>query len=84
MSTLRRTPEEVRTLGLDALRNALGTVDMIRFIQLYSPGTGDYTAERRAAIERGEYGTPSSGTDEDAPSESSLESGRELVGAGSA
>jgi hypothetical protein len=81
MSTVRRTPEEVRTQGLEALRAALGTVDMIRFIQLYSPGKGDYTAERRAAIERGDLGAPSSGDDEDGSTTASLEPDRELAGA---
>lgn len=84
MSTLRRTPEEVRTIGLEALRAALGTVDMIRFIQMYSPGKGDYTAERRAAIERGELGAPGSDIDDEVSIETSSGVARHLVGAGAA
>ena len=38
--------EDLRRAGLDALRRELGEVGMVRFIQQFHPGTGDYTAER--------------------------------------
>ena len=40
-------PEEIRQQGLEALRDRLGLVGMIRFLQQISPGTGDYTVDRR-------------------------------------
>lgn len=39
--------EQIRQEGLKALRETLGTVGMIKFIQMYSDGFGDYTQERR-------------------------------------
>ena len=37
---------EVRKAGLEALKNALGPVGMVRFIQQYENGCGDYTKEK--------------------------------------
>jgi len=39
-------PLEIRTIGIEALKDALGLVGMIKFMQQYNPGYGDYTAER--------------------------------------
>ena len=47
MNTREMTPEQIRTKGLEALVRELGTVGMIRFIQLFEPGSGDYTKERK-------------------------------------
>jgi hypothetical protein len=33
-------------LGLEALRKSLGPLGMVRFLQQYETGTGDYTKER--------------------------------------
>lgn len=44
---MQQTPEEIRQQGLEALRERLGVVGMIRFLQQISPGTGDYTVDRR-------------------------------------
>jgi len=38
--------ENIREEGLKALRTNLGAVGMIKFIQMYSNGEGDYTNER--------------------------------------
>ena len=38
--------EDLRRAGLDALRRELGEVGMVRFIQQFHPGTGDYTTDR--------------------------------------
>lgn len=38
--------DEIRREGLEALRHELGLVGMVRFIQLFYKGSGDYTAER--------------------------------------
>jgi hypothetical protein len=37
---------EIRKTGLQALREALGPVGMVRFIQQYESGQGDYTKEK--------------------------------------
>ncbi|MDR3325527.1 MAG: hypothetical protein LBS82_06055 [Spirochaetaceae bacterium] len=37
---------EIRQAGLKALQNALGPVGMIKFIQQYENGVGDYTKEK--------------------------------------
>jgi hypothetical protein len=37
---------EIRKTGLQALREALGPVGMVRFIQQYENGYGDYTREK--------------------------------------
>ena len=39
--------EEIRRAGLDALARELGPVGLIRFLQQFETGWGDYTAERR-------------------------------------
>ena len=38
--------EEIRRLGLEALTRQLGPVGMVRFLQQFEMGQGDYTAER--------------------------------------
>ena len=42
--------EKIRQEGLKALREKLGPVGMIKFIQMYSDGEGDYTKERREKL----------------------------------
>jgi hypothetical protein len=42
----RRTLNEIRSLGIAALREALGPVDAIRFLRMFDHGGGDYTADR--------------------------------------
>jgi hypothetical protein len=42
-----KTLQEIHDEGIDALCKALGPVDMIRFIQMYDQGKGDYTRERK-------------------------------------
>lgn len=37
---------EIRKIGIDALADALGPVDMARFLQSFDLGSGDYTKER--------------------------------------
>jgi hypothetical protein len=39
------TPSEVRRVGLSALRQALGPVGTVRFLQQFESGRGDYTRE---------------------------------------
>ena len=40
------TPETLRQAGLDALRRELGVAGMVRFLQQFEMGGGNYTAER--------------------------------------
>jgi hypothetical protein len=42
------TLEEIRRAGLEALAEKLGPVDMVRFLQQFETGRGDYSAEREA------------------------------------
>lgn len=51
--TAERTLEQVRETGINALAAALGPSDMIRFLQLLSNGSGDYTEERRRTLKDG-------------------------------
>jgi hypothetical protein len=40
------TLEEIRVAGLRALSRDLGAVGLVRFLQQFEMGSGDYTAER--------------------------------------
>jgi len=40
------SPAEVRKAGLKALNDTLGPVGMVRFLQQYENGRGDYTKEK--------------------------------------
>ncbi len=46
MTTSTRSMDEIRRAGLEALHRELGPVGMIRFLQQFGMGSGDYTAER--------------------------------------
>jgi len=46
MNPATMTLEEVRRTGLQALSRDLGPVGLIRFLQQFEVGYGDYTAER--------------------------------------
>lgn len=46
MNSTTMTLEEIRIKGLQALSQNLGVVGLIRFIQQFETGYGDYTAER--------------------------------------
>jgi hypothetical protein len=50
-NTALRTPMSLQKAGLDALVEALGTVDAIRFIRLFDNGHGDYTSERHEYLD---------------------------------
>jgi len=41
-----RSTEEIRMIGIEALAEALGPVDAVRFLQSFDMGRGDYTKER--------------------------------------
>ena len=42
--------EKIRQEGLKALKDKLGPIGMIKFIQMYSDREGDYTKERRKKL----------------------------------
>jgi hypothetical protein len=37
---------QIRQLGIEALTQALGPVGMVRFLQQFDTGSGDYTRDR--------------------------------------
>jgi len=45
------TPNDIRTKGLKALAEALGPVGMVRFLQQFDIGKGDYTKDRKKWLE---------------------------------
>lgn len=44
------TPHDRNVKGLHALAEALGPVGMVRFLQHYEQGQGDYTAQRKLLL----------------------------------
>ncbi len=46
MKVRQTNPAILRKLGLEALSKSLGPLGMVRFLQQYETGTGDYTQER--------------------------------------
>ncbi|MCM1104729.1 MAG: hypothetical protein NC409_11575 [Clostridium sp.] len=45
------TPTEIRNAGIKALQETLGPVGMVKFIQQYDTGYGDYTKEKQEQTE---------------------------------
>jgi hypothetical protein len=41
-----KTLNEIRKEGIEALAKALGPIGMVRFLQSFDTGSGDYTKER--------------------------------------
>ncbi len=50
IDTATATLDEIRRAGVEALRRELGVVGMVRFLQQYETGTGDYTEERQQIV----------------------------------
>ena len=48
MSVMKKTDAQVRILGLQAVQRELGIVGLIRFMQQFEQGEGDYTHDREA------------------------------------
>ena len=44
---MHRTLDQIRRTGLTALRTRLGRAGMIRFLQQFETGQGDYAEQRR-------------------------------------
>ena len=49
---MQRTLDEVRREGLEALEQRLGRADMIRFLQQFETGSGDYSRQRHDWVDR--------------------------------
>jgi len=47
-----RTLDQIRHEGLEALRQRLGAADMVRFLQQFETGSGDYAAQRRDWVDQ--------------------------------
>jgi hypothetical protein len=46
MSAQPMTLEQIRVIGLEALHRALGPVGLVRFLQQFETGAGDYSVDR--------------------------------------
>lgn len=51
MSTQTMSPTVLRKAGLEAVAKALGPLGMVRFLQQFETGVGDYTKERERLLE---------------------------------
>jgi hypothetical protein len=49
---ITRTLEQIRLIGLEALSRELGPVGMIRFLQQFETGHGDYSSERHQWLDQ--------------------------------
>lgn len=49
---MRLTQDEIYRQGLEALRDRLGRAGMIRFLQQFEKGHGNYASERREWVDR--------------------------------
>jgi hypothetical protein len=50
VDTLITNQSELRHRGFQALTEALGWVNAVRFLRQYDPGAGNYTEERRTLL----------------------------------
>ena len=50
MSSIIADPVELRRRGFEAIAQALGWVNAVRFLHQYEVGQGDYTRERDAFL----------------------------------
>lgn len=52
MKRRKISPVEIRDRGLEALAEALGPVGMVRFLQQFGTGSGNYTKDRAQWLEK--------------------------------
>lgn len=50
MQTHELSPAQLRQRGIEALVQALGAVGMVRFLQQFDQGSGDYTRDREMVL----------------------------------
>jgi hypothetical protein len=49
---MQRTPEQIRSRGLAALKRELGVAGMLRFMQQFDPGSGNWAVERHRWLDQ--------------------------------
>ena len=49
---MQRNLDDVRREGFEALRDRLGRTEMIRFLQQFETGRGDYSKERHEWVDK--------------------------------
>ncbi len=52
MNIQTMTPQQIRVAGMAALSRELGVVGMIRFMQQFEMGQGDYSRDRRQWLDQ--------------------------------
>ena len=52
MTVATMTLEQIRVIGYRALLRELGPVNLVRFLQQFETGYGDYTQERREWLDQ--------------------------------
>jgi len=52
MNVQMMTPQQIRVAGLAALSRELGLVGMIRFMQQFEMGQGDYSKDRHGWLDK--------------------------------
>ncbi len=52
MNVQMMTPQQIRIAGLEALSRKLGVVGMIRFMQQFEMGRGDYSRDRHQWLDQ--------------------------------
>ncbi len=52
MNVQLMTPQQIRVAGLAALTRELGLVGMIRFMQQFETGQGDYSSDRHQWLDK--------------------------------
>lgn len=57
MTTQTWTLDQIRRAGLSALARELGPVGMVRFLQQYETGEGDYSAQRHSWLDAADVGS---------------------------
>lgn len=50
MNTQEMTLEQIRVVGLEALARELGPTGLIRFLQMFEKGQGNYSEERETIL----------------------------------
>jgi hypothetical protein len=52
MGIKAKTPDEIRKEGVAVLSRELGPIEMVKFLQQYDMGEGDYTKERHKWLQK--------------------------------
>jgi len=52
MGIKAKTPNEIRKEGIEILSRELGPIEMVKFLQQYDLGEGDYTKERHKWLQQ--------------------------------